>query len=141
MPRVASGRRFTIADGMILIAAVTVALGLSRSYMLTLAPLIRAPDGSERLGLVHICGVAQCFAMAGSVAMIPIRLRAPRPTRRRLARQPGFIASCAAGGGLLPGFVSQVVSLTPWYSRLYQSDPASLLANSSGASAPVVAGA
>ena len=32
-----------------------------------------------------------------SLALIPIRLRGPRPQRRRLAHQPGLLAACSAG--------------------------------------------
>src|SRR5262249_26791016 len=81
-------RKPTIIDGMILIGATAVGLGLAR-----------ATWSGFHHGLLGLVGfvVAAIYGMLApwASALLVIRLRRPRPPRRRLGRQPGYIA-CAA---------------------------------------------
>jgi hypothetical protein len=164
-------RRFTLLDGMILVAAIAAGLAINRAtlsdiswaglwggslYILlavlpplvawTLALLViefRARRRRSRWfdGMILVTATAAGLAMDGVIlsdvsgpgpgisqaiysllvtvlphlvawtfALLAIRLRAPRPDFRRLARQPGFVACgaaasaallCAASSGLL----------------------------------------
>lgn len=100
-------RRFTIADGMILVAASAVGLLLVREYAASLHIVYRRASASRLLEVVE--GVSECLAAAGMVALIPIRLQRPRPGLRRLARQPGFAACCALAAVLALGFLQGLV--------------------------------
>lgn len=80
-------RRFTITDGLILIGALGLAFGLAR------AVLVRPGLWSPWLaGLVVCVGLL----VAGTPALFLLRLRQPRPSLRRLTRQPGFVALLVA---------------------------------------------
>jgi hypothetical protein len=96
-------RRFTLADGMILIAASALAIPLlQRVWGLYFAEdfFTRPPMGwtfkdisdktSSLIGNLFAHGVAMA-----TLAVLAMRLSPPRPTLRRLARQPGMIACCA----------------------------------------------
>jgi hypothetical protein len=91
-------RKFTILDGMILVAAVAGAFGLHRTVV----------DAREKHG--HISYVEDGIESIASraieaefpllvtltPALLIMRLRRRRPQWLRLARQPGMAASCAA---------------------------------------------
>ena len=111
-------RRFRLLDAMILVAAT--ALGFAITQWIG-----HATDGEVSWGALReefrecvdqytgkVClGVTQEAAILGlmtawlimplaamwTLALIPIRLLGPRPRLRRLARQPGIVATCAAG--------------------------------------------
>lgn len=99
----ATARRFTIADGMILVAAAAVATVLSRDYVASTYTVYRTMAVDRLLTVVE--GPTTCIASAVLLALIPIRLRRPRPGLRRLVRQPGFAASCATAAALTVGLV------------------------------------
>ena len=79
-------RRFGLGDLMILVAAMAVTLGLVRSVV----------TASGRVPAWGYClAVAVAGALAGTPALLALRLRAPRPSLPELTRQPGFAASLA----------------------------------------------
>jgi hypothetical protein len=79
-------RRFGLLDAMILVAATAAPLSLARSAL-----------SLEHAGLWQKLLVMTPALLGGwTVALLAIRLRSPRPTLRRLLRQPGAAASLAA---------------------------------------------
>ncbi len=106
-PRPAVARPFTLMDAMILIAATAVALPGARIMMIGIG--VASPGESLSGALIDLCAdgdykgagallayLSALVAAAWTVAVIPLRLRRPRPPWRRLGRQPGFIAASAA---------------------------------------------
>lgn len=91
-------RRFTLLDAMVLVAASAVAFVIVRPVV---AP---SPLG------VPAWGIVLAFFIAGLVAWTPaalaLRLRSPRPSIRKLCRQPGFAASLAASAILSLGVLA-----------------------------------
>jgi hypothetical protein len=81
-------RKLTLADGMILIAALAAWFALIRMTL----PLGSVPP--RVLVILNLLFVVVDSLAPLSVAWLAIRLRQPRPRLRRLARQPGF-AACA----------------------------------------------
>ena len=81
-------RRFTLMDGMILVAASAVAFVLVRPILA--GDLLRLPAWGRYLAIL----------IAGLVTWTPtalyLKLRPPRPTWLRLSRQPDFVAGVAA---------------------------------------------
>jgi len=77
-------RRFTIADGMILIAAMALSLIKVGSPRSAFVPYLE-------FALAKLSWAGLVF----SVALILIRIRSPRPCRDDLWRQPGWIACIA----------------------------------------------
>src|SRR5438874_2060868 len=94
-------RRFTIADGMILVAASAVAVLITREYV-TSGFIVHKRASTERL-MELVGGVSTCSIAPIMVALIPIRLLRPRPGLGRLARQPGFAACFAITAVLAAG--------------------------------------
>lgn len=94
-----SPRPFTILDGMILVAAVACAFGLHRAVVdavhshayNTFAMVSRLQDLSQR-----VLEVEFPLLVTLTPAVLVMRLRRPRPRWRRLLRQPGMVACCAA---------------------------------------------
>jgi hypothetical protein len=80
-------RPFTIADAMILVAAVAIGLATARGTM--------DYPFWHRLGPTKHAAPITGFLLVMTLAIVPIRLRRPRPSFRRLMRQPGM-AACAA---------------------------------------------
>lgn len=113
--RVLPARRFRVLDAMILVAATAVGCALvngisaisngESSWQNIYKEVTDLLQGQAPAGwLFTAMGIAAEFtvflvspivAMWG-VALIPIRLTGPRPRWRRLARQPGLTAACAA---------------------------------------------
>lgn len=85
-------RRFSVADGMILVAAAAVALVGFRLTADRLDWDITNPRTWDTWGL----GALDWVVLALSGAVCVIRVRAPRPDRDRLWRQPGWLAALAA---------------------------------------------
>jgi hypothetical protein len=86
---VGRGRGFTLADAMILIAAMAVGLGL-----------IRADRGYRYYArnpqtVTMLADDSAILLACGTLAFLALRLRRPRPGWRHLARQPGMTA-CGA---------------------------------------------
>lgn len=95
---------------MILIAATAIGLAVVRNSSNTVS-YISMPGVTPRLGgwdlvwlfCLNTFGAAPPLVAFWSLALVIIRLRKPRPSLRRLARQPGFIACVAAVLGILLG--------------------------------------
>ncbi|WP_435016349.1 hypothetical protein TA3x_003914 [Tundrisphaera sp. TA3] len=107
-------RRFTIADGMILVPAAALGALMLRAYLpghyrqLAIVPtLIPDPWGAWR---VHawVRGPGSCFVVPVMAALIVLRLRPPRPGRIR--SQPGFVACLAVMLAVLVG-VARVATI------------------------------
>jgi hypothetical protein len=91
-------RRFSIADGMILVAATAAGLGLAR-----LGPMEWATgsmSGWFWKSLRFLLGPATLFAAMLSLGLIFVRLRRPRPRMVRVMRQPGMVAAVAVAATL-----------------------------------------
>ncbi|HWE35986.1 MAG TPA: hypothetical protein VG406_05380 [Isosphaeraceae bacterium] len=104
-------RRFGLADAMILVAAIGVGLALARMmerltfayyevvYYSPFSTVVRDDPSTrglfERL-VFRSFVLLPAFATSFTWAMLAIRLRAPRPPLRRLARQPGAVACAVA---------------------------------------------
>jgi hypothetical protein len=101
-------RRFRIADAMILMAALFLALAWDRGRMLNPLRQISDPSGTSgllwRLSLAAADAIEQVPPILGafSVSTLTLRMLTPRPPLRRLLRQPGTIACAAATLFLVP---------------------------------------
>jgi hypothetical protein len=97
--RVPVRRRFGLLDVMILVAAMAVSLAASRHVA---SKMNQSWDVGHPRRLIHIVhdhiGLLLFFL---SSACLLIRLRPPRPARRRLWCQPGFAACAAAVLGMV----------------------------------------
>jgi hypothetical protein len=137
-------RRFTLADGLVLIAATALALAIARAYP---APYIhgnRFGSGPAKTMLGQVLdwlmlwmSHAVPFLLLYSLAVVILRFRPPRQSLRTLILQPGFAGLLAVaiifslhvmtryfgvvlGLLCLPGFGIRLpsppfVSLQPWY--------------------------
>jgi hypothetical protein len=87
-----SERPFTLIDAMILVAATAVGFGILRDWA---APAIWYPWPRLRsiVDFTHV--VLGMMNLYWTIAVVGIRLRRPRPSLRRLGRQPGFVAGVA----------------------------------------------
>ena len=126
-------RPFTVLDGMILVAATAVGLAIglsmrSEAYHLSNGsigigewPSIDPPDYSG--GLLHwktyrethrllqqVAGESTPLMFPWTLAVLGLRLRRPRPTLRRLARQPGFAACASVAMMAVVGFLGHLSS-------------------------------
>jgi hypothetical protein len=88
-------RRLTLADGLILIAAVAVGLALGR-----IPQNVHGSDDSPSLIAMGLMSIYWASLMV-MVSLIPLRLMTPRPPWRRVRRQPGFIACAAVAFGVV----------------------------------------
>ena len=109
-------RRFTIADGMIFVVAFAVSAAILRAYMPGFFRLESArsaifPDPWGALkAYFWLSDVGTCVAIPSTVALLVVRVLAPRPGWARLANQPGFVASVAVLAALVPG-LAEVLSI------------------------------
>jgi hypothetical protein len=85
-------RRFTVGDAMILVGASAAGLALSRS--------ISSRPGSKGPSLEFDQFLFIGLLSAWTIALLLFRLRSPRPRLRRIALQPGFLATAAATASL-----------------------------------------
>src|SRR5690242_18723380 len=104
MPTDAPRRRFTLLDGMTLIAATALAIAWERPFLPRIVQNFRrftswtAWETWE--GGVMTLMTLLPFVALWTLALILLRLRRPRPALRRLARQPGATACLTAAIGL-----------------------------------------
>jgi hypothetical protein len=85
-------RRFTLRDITVLIPSIAVGCWLARTFVLN-APRIFGPDYAiEWVGWVNL---SLMVLMTTQLGLLLLALMPPRPRRRRLARQPGFMAGVA----------------------------------------------
>lgn len=82
-------RRFTLLDAMILVAASAVAFLLARSVFNNWY-VKRLPNWGEILAIVI------AILTTWTPTVLFLKLRSPRPTLRRLSKQPDFVATLAA---------------------------------------------
>ncbi|QDV35157.1 hypothetical protein [Tautonia plasticadhaerens] len=124
-------RRFTLADLLLLIAAAGVASAMTRAVMVR--QTLRGPvDALLSVPVAGACWVALC----ASIALIPIRLRRPRPGWALLRDRPGFVASIAVLSGLvletfndLPLMLNYPIGVESWlYAASFPSNVAPLVA-------------
>jgi hypothetical protein len=123
-----SPRPLTLMDATVLVAATAIGLGALRAAVgdftelrYQLAESLRAagqpPDGWPPFWWAILSGYGLVtttllpFCGAWTVALAMLRLRRPRPPRRRLGRQPGTMACFTAALVLVPALV---VSLWVW---------------------------
>ena len=92
-----SERPFTILDAMILIAATAAGLGVTRDWAEPFfMDMLRVYEVPPVSGLVNTAGaVLTPITFYWTIAAVGIRLRRPRPSLRRLGRQPGLVACLA----------------------------------------------
>jgi hypothetical protein len=98
--RTAVRRKFTLVDAMVLIAAVAVAFVMIREYLDHLYGRHLALTPPEKFTLpsywkygTFLIRVLAPLATSLSLALWVLRLLPPRPSLRRLLRQPGMVAS------------------------------------------------
>jgi hypothetical protein len=90
-------RRFTILDGMILVAAVAGGYALRRlADDAIVAHGFNNVHFQQGSSLDRVIEEMYPFLVTLTPAVLGMRLRRPRPRWRRLARQPGMAACCAA---------------------------------------------
>jgi amino acid transporter len=87
-------RRFGLLDGMILVAGVAVGIALSRTRLFYWEEMELGLTSSWLM--LQVFDVASYVLVVMSFLMLVLRLRRPRPTLRRVARQPGFAACLVA---------------------------------------------
>ncbi len=93
-------RRFTLLDAMILVAATAVGYaGVRVTYhIMRVNPgeFLQFASVGDFLNLTFVLSLLAMPVLASwTLTLIPLRLLAPRPRFRRLARQPGFAAAVA----------------------------------------------
>jgi hypothetical protein len=127
-------RSFRISDALILVAATGVGLAGCRFWFWATqtgwADLWPSGEISLLAGLwaaaLLVLPIASIFLLSWTTAILLLRLRAPRPRRRHLWCQPGFLACVAtvfvfagkavAVGLLVVAFVLTEGSAEPWRS-------------------------
>jgi hypothetical protein len=130
--RVLSRSQFTVLDELVLIIPLAAAIVVARAFLTYEYPL--GPHRSQDLVWraldwvsIVLLGLAPRFAAMGMVALLILRLRRPRPSWRKLARQPGTVACAAATAALLTGTVfvlaRYVSAINPIGSNPFSSIP------------------
>jgi hypothetical protein len=96
-------RRFTLLDAIALVAAVALGLAWVRAYRLSMRAIAAATGGAVLSFSVPIryFGPLAPFLATLAVCLFGLRLLRPRPTRRQLARSPGFAALASSLLGLI----------------------------------------
>jgi hypothetical protein len=92
-------RPFGLTDAMILVVAAVAALSVNRLNWPGFVQRWRHPVDAHD-SIEHILDLVMPHLAAGTIALLVIRLRSPRPPCRRLARQPGTVA-CMVGLAVL----------------------------------------
>lgn len=94
----ATHRRFTIGDGMVLIAATAIGLAWASQAWRVFQTDDRAANPWDLVWRRTIDGVALALpcVLAWTLAWIALRLRRPRPSWRRVSRLPATTALMAA---------------------------------------------
>jgi hypothetical protein len=92
-------RSFSLTDAMILVAAAAAALSVNRTDLRSGFFSWWKTDPYQSVQYVLTLVLPHASAM--TAALLAIRMRRPRPTLRRLARQPGVMACEVAMAALL----------------------------------------
>jgi hypothetical protein len=128
-PRPKAIRRFTLLDGMILVAATACGLAVDRAIQSSLNlkdsdlfGTIAGLLGNRNFRGLGVLVVAFSVpVVAGlNLALIPLGLLKPRPRVRRLACRPGWMAACAVALALV---FESVVLLMMVMSEVFGPDP------------------
>ncbi len=93
---------------MVLIAAITIGHAMARAYARSLYREIPAAASIRTFLLFQ--GTTLCLVFTLMLALIPLRLRRPRPRLSALARQPGFAACCAGTAALAAGILITIMT-------------------------------
>jgi hypothetical protein len=99
---VQASRKLTLADAMLLVAAVALGSFLARETNPNLTSAIAhikhdpTPGMRQLLSIEASLKVVVPFLAVWTPALLLLRLRQPRPCLKRLARQPGAVASAVA---------------------------------------------
>jgi hypothetical protein len=96
-----AARKFTMADLMILVAGSAAAVAWTKAYYGTSASQIEQLDGFWKYKLSYLIVTPVPALTSIGVALLVCRLRPPRPSLRRLVRQPGAVAMACVGLMLL----------------------------------------
>lgn len=126
-------RKFTVRDGVVLIAAVAIGLAWSRGLMEETSYLTGGHGGegapwpplaSTLMLESWWVRASYSFVAALTIGMVWLRAFRPRPGLRRLTRQPGAVACGAVSAAVLvqmlpklSGFVYLFYSGEPWWSK------------------------
>ena len=122
-------RRFSLLDGMILLAAAGVWFAYLRVIIGFLGPAqrtMRMRDGTLRVAPISVQGwtvaVWGAFAVAlivATLAYLAIRLRRPRPPFNELWRQPGvFVCLVVVGLSVISSALPQGLGVLPFMSLM-----------------------
>lgn len=132
----AEARRFTISDGMILVAATAVGLAWGGSNWRQVGqgmnPLGGVWDDGRQL-IIALAMSAMPSLMAWTLALLIVRLRRPRPSWRRVARQPGTTACLAASlpiaasGAIIAGFLIHYARMRELPAAFWREFPGNLV--------------
>src|SRR5947209_6989000 len=100
----ATRRRVSISDLMTVVVVAALSLVGVRSVL----SVMRRPAGWW--GVSVLVG-SSAAVLTATLALIPLRLRPPRPHGERLWRQPGWVASAAVALTLAIGLVQQLLEV------------------------------
>jgi len=107
-------RRFTLLDCAILIAATGVGLALLRVCLdgFPYRSPARSPQAALQIRMTWIVTAVSVFLCCWTIALLALGLWPPRAPFRRLARQPGFVASADATVGIAAHLTVWTIELT-----------------------------
>ncbi|QDV33067.1 hypothetical protein [Tautonia plasticadhaerens] len=91
-----SGRRFTILDALVLVAATAFGLALMRETKGLPPGRVSATQGAIDLAVVYAIYYSSSMLIVWSLAAVAQAERRPRPPLGDLLRSPGFIAVASA---------------------------------------------
>src|SRR4051794_35843647 len=110
-------RPFQLSDSMILMAALFVALAWDRGRLLDPMhwTLVTTPGSKGiawrvAIGAANVIELLTPFLTVGSVALLVLRLRKPRPAGHLLLRQPGTVACAVASVCMVPAVLAVLAS-------------------------------
>ncbi len=112
-----------LSDLILFVAATAAALAVDRAFVTWYEPNFADPGlviaDMRRRGLsapFHITywvQLASPFLLGWTLALIPARLRRPRPSLARLSRQPGAVACLAAAAAVVASLATWALLLLP----------------------------
>jgi hypothetical protein len=106
------GRRFTIRDVCIIVAAAGVTVWLNRLSREVNRSLFSGPDAVWWRSIFDV----YLALFVSSVTVFILRLLPPRPPFGRLMRQPGFVAGLAVIANAIVQTLDNLASLLPYLS-------------------------
>jgi hypothetical protein len=116
--------RSTLLDQMIVVGAIAAGIAvvrdLSWDYIKTL-PAPSSPAESWEYGRGLVIGLLLPFGVIGTMTVLCLDLRYPRPPLRRLSRRPGVLACIAVTLVLTLGLSGLLVAISVSY--WFQSEP------------------